>query len=164
MQSFSRGWKFLQQAWQMALADQDLIKPSIYNLFAGFIVSVVGTFPFVVVFFLFGGVNGPFGEVAIAIIGAVMVFIHFMVSYIFSAMTIYLIYGYLSEGDGVMSKAWAIVRSEFLNILSLAVASTAVNVLKNVVKGKGNRSGRNFLAGLINTVWTEATSWCCPPW
>jgi hypothetical protein len=157
MQSFVRGWNFLKQAWQMALADQDLIKPSIYNLFAGFIVSILGIFPFVAAFFLFGGGNGPFGQVAFGVIGAVMVFIHYAVSYIFSAMTIYLIYGYLSEGDGVMNKAWAIVRSEFLNILSLAVASTVVNVLRNAVKGKGNRSGRNFLAGLIDTIWTEAT-------
>ncbi len=27
MQSFSRGWSFLQQAWQMAFKDKDLIKP-----------------------------------------------------------------------------------------------------------------------------------------
>ena len=35
MQSFSRGWLFLQQAWQMAFKDKDLIKPSVYSLFAG---------------------------------------------------------------------------------------------------------------------------------
>jgi len=41
MQSFSRGWSFLKQAWQMAFKDKDLIKPSIYALVAGFIVSVI---------------------------------------------------------------------------------------------------------------------------
>jgi len=27
MQSLSRGWSFMQQAWQMAFKDKDLIKP-----------------------------------------------------------------------------------------------------------------------------------------
>jgi hypothetical protein len=56
----------------------------------------------------------------------------------------------------VMEKAWAIVKREWLNIISLAAASTAVNVLKSAVRGKGKSGGRNFLAGLIDTVWTEA--------
>ena len=42
MQSFSRGWSFLQQAWQMAFKDKDLLKPSIYALIVGMIVSVIG--------------------------------------------------------------------------------------------------------------------------
>src|SRR5450756_1454117 len=85
-----------------------------------------------------------------------MIFIQYTVTYIFSAMTIYLVYGYLAEGDGVMSKAWAIVMREWLNIISLAAASTAVNLVKNQIRGKGGSGGRNVLAGLIDTVWTEA--------
>ena len=53
MQSFSRGWQFLKQAWQMAAADKDLIKPSIYTLFAGAIVSMIGIVPMVLVSVLF---------------------------------------------------------------------------------------------------------------
>jgi hypothetical protein len=75
-------------------------------------------------------------------------------------MTIYLVYGFLAEGDGVMSKAWAIVGREWLNILSLAAASTAVNVLKGAIRGRGRNTGlnagRNFLSDVIGTVWTEA--------
>jgi hypothetical protein len=41
LQFFSRGWSFLKQAWQMAVKDKDLVKPSIMALFAGFIVSVI---------------------------------------------------------------------------------------------------------------------------
>ena len=39
MQSLSRGWSFLQQAWGMAFKDKDLIKPSIYALIVGLVVS-----------------------------------------------------------------------------------------------------------------------------
>jgi hypothetical protein len=156
MQSFSRGWSFLKEAWSMAIKDRDLIKPSIMALFAGFIVSIIFIPLMIGAGVLSGGDNSLFGRVILFLLGALMIFLQYSVGYIFSAMTIYLVYGYLAEGDGVMSKAWAIVKREWLNILSLAAASTAVNLVKNQVRGKGRSVGRNFLSGLIDTVWTEA--------
>ena len=156
MQSFARGWSFLKEAWQMALKDRDLIKPSFMALLAGLIVSVIFIPLMVGAGFLSGGSNSLAGQVVLFVLGAVMIFIEYAVGYIFSAMTIYLVYGYLAEGDGVMSKAWAIVRREWLHILSLAAVSTAVNLLKSAVRGKGQNAGRNLLSGLIDTVWTEA--------
>ena len=156
MQSFSRGWSFLKEAWSMAFKDKDLIKPSILALFAGLIVSIIFIPLMIGAGFLSGGDNSLFGRVILFILGALMIFIQYSVGYIFSAMTIYLVYGYLAEGDGVMSKAWDIVKREWLNILSLAAASSAVNLVKNQVRGKGRSMGRNFLSGLIDTVWTEA--------
>jgi hypothetical protein len=155
MQSFSRGWSFLKEAWTMAFKDRDLIKPTIYSLFAGFIVSVIFLVPIAAAWFLLGD-RGTIAQVILFILGVIMVFAQYSVGYIFSAMTIYLIYGFLAEGDGVMEKAWAIVKREWPNILSLAAASTAVNVFKGAVRGKGRSAGRNMLAGLIDTVWTEA--------
>lgn len=155
MQSFSRGWSFLKQAWQLALKDKDLIKPSIMALFAGFIISVIFIIPIAGSSFLFGE-RGFIGQALMFIFSALLIFAQYSVGYIFSAMTIYLIYGYLAEGDGLMEKAWAIVKRDWLDILSLAVASTLVNMIKNAVKGKGKSAGRNMLAGLIDTVWTEA--------
>ncbi len=157
MQSFARGWSFLKEAWQMAFKDRDLIKPSIYSLFAGLIVSVIFLLPMVGSVFIFGGDATIVGRVLLFAFGVVLVFAQYTVGYIFSAMTVYLVYGYLAEGDGVMSKAWAIVRREWWHILSLAAASTAVNILKNALKGRGRSTGRNVLAGLISTVWTEAS-------
>ena len=129
MQSFSRGWSFLTQAWQMAFKDKDLIKPSIYALGVGFVVSIIGIIPIVGAYLLFG--QSSIGQVLTFVLGALMVFVNFMVTYIFSGMTAYLIFGYLSEGDGRMDKAWAIVKRDFFDILTLAAASTAVNMLKN---------------------------------
>jgi hypothetical protein len=156
MQSFSRGWSFLKQAWQMALKDRDLIKPSIYSLLVGFLVSVIFLVPMIGSAFIFGGESNIVGRVMIFVLGALLVFAQYAVGYIFSAMTIYLVYGYLAEGDGVMSKAWDIVKREWLNIISLAAASTAVNLLKSAIRGKGRKAGGNLLSGLIDTVWTEA--------
>jgi hypothetical protein len=157
MQSFSRGFAFLKQAWQMALADKDLIKPSIYALFAGFAVTLIALVPMGFATLLFGGEDNTFGSIIMFILGAILVFVQYTVTYTFSAMTVYLIYGYLSEGDGRMDKAWAIVKRDFLDLLSLAAASTLVNIIKGIVKGKGKNPVANAAAGLIDTLWTEAT-------
>jgi hypothetical protein len=156
MQSFSRGWSFLKQAWQMAVKDRDLIKPTIYSLIAGFIVSIIFIPLIVGASFLTGGESSTVGQVVMFVLGAIMIFVQYTVGYIFSAMTVYLIYGYLAEGDGVMSKAWAVVKRDLIDLMSLAAASTAVNLIKNAIKGKSKGGVRSAIAGLLDTVWTEA--------
>ena len=164
MQSFSRGWSFLQQAWSMAFKDKDLLKPSIYALIAGAIVSVIGIIPIIAVVFLFD-TSGLIGRVLLFLFGAVLVFAHFVVSYVFSAMTVYLIYQYLTEGDGRMSTAWSIVRRDFFDLVTLAAASTAVSLLRSAAqRSRGRRGGigaigANVLsaaAGFLQVLWTEA--------
>ena len=159
MQSFSRGWSFLQQAWQMAFKDKDLIKPSIYALIAGTIVSVIGAIPIIVVA-IFLGDAGRFGQFVLAVMGAILVFLNFIVSYVFSGMTVYLIYEYLTRGDGRMSTAWSIVRRDFLDLVTLAAVSTGVNLLKNAAR-RNRRGGiaaglMSAAAGLLEVLWTEA--------
>lgn len=159
MESFSRGWSFLTQAWKMALADQDLIKPSIYALIVGFIVSIFGMIPMGLASIVLIDQKTMFAQIILGAMGLILVFIQFTVTYIFSAMTIYLIYGYLSEGDGKMEKAWAMVRRDFWDILSLAAASTAVNFIQGVLRGGRSKRGsaiRKMIADLIGTVWTQA--------
>jgi hypothetical protein len=164
MQSLSRGWSFLQQAWQMAFKDTDLIKPSIYALIVGFIVSVVGIVPLVGAAFLFGGTSSLVGRVALTVVVAIFIFIHYVVSYVFSGMTVYLIYGYLAEGDGRMDKAWARVGHELLNIIALAAASTVVNLFTSSLRNRSRQSGNvaagmigSAVGGILETVWTEAS-------
>jgi hypothetical protein len=160
MESFSRGWSFLKQAWSMAFKDKDLLKPSIYALVVGSIISVLGIIPIVIAVFLFG--DSQFGNIILFILGAVLIFVQFVVTYVFSAMTVYLIYGYLAEGDGRMDKAWAIVRRDFFDILTLAAASTAVNVIRNLANSNRRRGGvvASLAAGatnLLQALWTEAS-------
>ncbi|MBK8616475.1 MAG: hypothetical protein IPN96_05065 [Anaerolineales bacterium] len=158
MQSFSRGWAFLKQAWSMAFKDKDLLKPSIYALIVGMIISVIGIIPILIVAFAFGG--SQIGNIIMGILSAILMFVQFVVTYVFSAMTIHLIYGYLTKGDGRMSEAWDIVRRDFFDILTLAAVSTLVGVLRNMTQG--NRKN-NVLAGILRSamrvveaLWTEA--------
>jgi zinc transporter ZupT len=76
MESFARGWSFLQQAWSMAFKDRDLIKPSIYALIVGTIASVIGSIPMIVVAFFLGDA-GRVGQFILAVMGAFLVFINF---------------------------------------------------------------------------------------
>jgi hypothetical protein len=161
MQSLSRGWSFLQQAWQMAFKDRDLIKPSIYALIVGFVVTIVGLVPLIGAWFVFGAGSG-LGRGVMFVIGAILIFAHYVVAYVFSGMTVYLIYGYLAEGDGRMDKAWARVRQEFWSIVSLAAVSTVVNLVANRMRRGNGRGGAvsiiaGPLAGLLQAVWTEAS-------
>jgi hypothetical protein len=154
MQSLKRGWSFLKQSWQMVVKDKDLIKPSIYTLVAGFIVTLILVVPVGFVTFLIQG--STFGRIIVYIMWAIVIFIQYTVGYVFSAMTVYLIYGYLAEGDGRVDKAWAIVKRDVWDIASLAAASTAVNLFSSAVRG--SKGGiRGLIAKLIETVWTEAS-------
>ena len=158
MQSFSRGWSFLKQAWGMAFKDKDLLKPSVYALIVGMIVSIIGIIPIIIVAVTIG--DYQIGRVIMGILGAILMFAQFVVSYVFSAMTIHLIYGYLTKGDGRMNEALAIVRRDFFDILTLAAVSTLVGMLRNMAQ---NNRKNNIFAGILRTVlravealWTEA--------
>jgi hypothetical protein len=159
MQSFSRGWSFLKQAWGMAFKDKDLLKPSVYALIVGLIVSVIGIIPIIIVAVVVGGDN-QIGRVIMGFFGVVLMFAQFVVTYVFSAMTIHLIYGYLTKGDARMDEAWAIVRRDFLDIVTLAAVSTLVGTLRSIAQ---NNRKNNVLAGILRTamraveaLWTEA--------
>jgi hypothetical protein len=159
MQSFSRGWSFLKQAWGMAFKDKDLLKPSVYALIVGMIVSVIGIIPIIIVAIVVGGDN-QIGRVIMGFFGVVLMFAQFVVTYVFSAMTIHLIYGYLTKGDARMDEAWAIVRRDFVDIVTLAAVSTLVGTLRSMAQ---NNRRNNVFAGILRTamraveaLWTEA--------
>ena len=103
MQSFSRGWNFLLQAWKMAMADKDLLKPSLYALIVGFIVSLIGIIPMVISALVLG-TDSLAGQMIMGLFGVLLVFAQYSVTYIFSAMTVKLIYDYLTNGDGRMDQ------------------------------------------------------------
>jgi hypothetical protein len=161
-QSISRGFGFLGQAMDMARKDGDLIKPSLYGMVVGAIVSLVGAIPIIAVAVLSGGTD--IGNFVLFVLGAILIFAQYAVAYIFSGMTAYLVYGFVAEGDGRMDKAREVVQRDWLDILSLAAASTVVKLVENALRGRGNR--RNLLggvlAGLLERVWTTATYFILP--
>jgi hypothetical protein len=163
MDSIRCGFGFLGQAYQMAVKDPDLVKPSVYALILGAAVSLVGSIAGVGLAFLPGIRN--YLPWIFLVFGPVLFFLEYAVSYIFSGMTVRLVYDYLTEGDGRMDQAWAVVRRELANILTLAAASTLVKLLENLLgggrRGRQNLSG-GLLAGILAAVWTTATYFVLP--
>jgi hypothetical protein len=157
MESFSKGWSFLKQAWSMAFKDKDLLKPSIYALIVGMIVSVIGMIPIIISAFLF--MDTQFGNIVLFVLGAILMFVQFVITYVFSGMTIRLIYDYLTKGDGDMSAAWDIVRRDFFDILTLAAVSTVVGLLRQAAQRNRNSVAGNLAraaTGLLEVLWTQA--------
>jgi hypothetical protein len=150
----------------MAFKDKDLIKPSIYALVIGGIFSVIGIIPIIGAYMLLG--ESFIGQALAAVLAALMMFVNFSITYIFSGMTAYLIFGYLSEGDGRMDKAWAIVKRDFFDLLTLAAASTVVKTLRNMAQGKGKDQRFTLsayvrsAAKLFEVLWTEAANLILP--
>jgi Family of unknown function (DUF6159) len=164
--SLKRGWGFFTQAIDMARKDSDLIKPSIFSFIANAIVGIVFAVPIVIVAIVLG-TDSNFGRIVLAVLGGIMLFVQYTVTYVFSGMTVYLIYQFLTEGDGQMDKAWAVVQRDFLDIMSLAVVSAIVKMIENSLRGnrRGGRGGNivgGAVAGIIETVWTTATYFVLP--
>lgn len=160
--SIKRGFGFLGQALDMARKDGDLVKPSLYGMVVGAVASMIGAVPIVIAALLVGG--SDLGNVVVGALGAILIFVQYAIAYIFSGMTAYLVYGFLAEGDGRMDKAWEIVRRDWLDILSLAAASTLVKIVEGFVRGRGRSRNplREMLANLLESVWTSATYFILP--
>ncbi|HEY7709161.1 MAG TPA: hypothetical protein VIG57_03915, partial [Candidatus Entotheonella sp.] len=123
-----------------------------------------GAIPIILVALVLGD-TGRIGQFILAVMGGILVFVNFMVSYVFSGMTAYLIYEYLTTGNGRMSTAWSIVRRDFLDLATLAAVSTAVNMLKQAAQRNRRRGGIGGIvagvissaAGLLEVLWTEVS-------
>jgi hypothetical protein len=160
--SIQRGFGFLGQAIDLARKDSDLLKPSFYGLLVSALAALIGAAPLIVVALLAGDTQP--GKISLYVLGALLIFVQYTIAYVFSGMTAFLVYEYLTEGDGRMDQAWAIVRRDGLDLVSLAAASTAVKLLENALRGSGSRrnAGGSLAAGIINTVWTTATYFVLP--
>jgi Family of unknown function (DUF6159) len=162
--SLNRGWGFFKQAIDMARKDPDLIKPSIYSFFANMVVGIIFAIPLAITAFIVGGDDNLFGRVVLGVLGVLMLFVQYTVTYIFSGMTVHLIYSYLTEGDGQMSKAWQIVQRDLLDLMSLAAVSAVVRVVENSLRGNRRRPNvvGSIVANILDTVWTTATYFVLP--
>jgi hypothetical protein len=129
------------------------------------VVGVVFAIP-IIIMALVLGTDSNLGRIVLAVLGGIMLFVQYTVTYIFSGMTVYLIYEFLTEGDGQMGKAWAVVQRDFLDIMSLAVVSAIVKMVENSLRGNRRGRGGNLVggavAGIIEAVWTTATYFVLP--
>jgi hypothetical protein len=156
--SFSRGYGFIRQAVAMARADRDLVKPSLMLVGVSLLITLASLVPMALVAI---AVPGDFGQTLLGILGALLIFVQYVVSYFFSGLTIALIHGYLTKGDGRLDEASAAVRRNIGSIVALALVSTVVKLVENAARNRKNPIGA-VLAGLLEAVWTTATFFILP--
>src|SRR5512146_3414014 len=125
--SLKRGYAFWIQAWRMARTDPDLLKPSLYTLLAGLVVLLIGLIPIAGSVLLFSG--RTYGLVVTGFFAALLFLALLCTGAIFSAMNVYLVYGYLAEGDGRLDRAWGFVKLHWLDLLGLSVAGLTTDLL-----------------------------------
>jgi hypothetical protein len=164
--SIRRGFGFLKQAAGMAGKDPDLLKPSIYSLLVGGIATVILAVPSIVIAFLVG--DSRFGQIFLIGMGFLTLVVEYTITYVFAGMTVRLVYDYLTEGDGRMDQAWATVRRDFFDIVTLAAVSALVKLVENLANQRRGRQ-RNLMSGLaamlaaiLSRVWTVATFFILP--
>ncbi|MEP7358842.1 MAG: DUF6159 family protein [Anaerolineales bacterium] len=160
--SIRRGFGFLGQSIDMARKDSDLLKPSFFGLLVSIVVAGIGAIPIVLVSLAAG--DTKVGQYSLYALSALLIFAQYAVAYIFSGMTAYLVYEFLTEGNGQMESAWRIVTRDWLDLLSLAAASTVVKLIENTLRGRGGRGNvaGGVAASIINAVWTTATYFVLP--
>ena len=163
LNSIRRGFGFLSQSIGMAAKDPDLLKPSVYALIVGGVATVIMAVPIAALAFLFG--DQDIGQFILFVLGACILFVQYAVSYVFAGMTVRLVHDYLTQGDGRMDQAWATVRRDIFDILTLAAVSVLVKLVEGFLRGRKGRK-RNplgeMLAGILDTVWTVATYFILP--
>jgi hypothetical protein len=168
LNSIRRGFGFLSQAIGMATKDPDLLKPSIYALIVGTVATVILAVPILIASSLVNSNN--FTEIFGVVMMFVIFFVQFTISYIFAGMTVRLVYDYLTQGDGRMDQAWATVRRDLFDIMTLAAVSAAVKVIEMLANQRRGK-GKNFnllgaiaglLASILSRVWTIATYFILP--
>jgi len=160
MVSLNRGFNFFIQSWQIVFRDNDLLKLSLYFIFIGMAGTVVMEIPLVTAFVYSGMQN--IGQVIGYAFGVILIFAQYAVSYLFSAMTVYLVFGFISNGYGNITRVWEIVKRDWLDILSLALVSTLIYLLRNFIKRKGKAPLHKSLSSLIDRMGTEATGLVLP--
>jgi hypothetical protein len=168
LNSIRRGFGFLSQAAGMAAKDPDLLKPSIYALIVGSIAAVILAAPTLMLTLLLQ--DSKIGEIILVVLAFITFFIEYTITYIFAGMTIRLVYDYLTQGDGRMDQAWATVRRDFFDILTLAAVSALVKLVEMLAnQRRGKQKNLNILgavgallASILNKVWTVATFFILP--
>lgn len=161
-ESIKRGFGFLGQAIDLARKDSDLVKPSFFGLAASALVAIVGAVPLLALALLGGG--SDIARYGLYLLSALLIFAQYATAYVFSGMTAFLVYEYLTQGDGRLDDAWRIVRRNWLGLVSLAAATTVIKLLEGVLRGNGNRrnAAGGLFASVLDAVWTTGTYFILP--
>lgn len=156
-----KGFSFIKESFSLITKDVDLIKPSIYSIFAAIFFTIFS----VIVLFLLRFVI-PAG------IFYILVFLvllgDYYISYFFTGMTAFLVYDFFKDGDATMSEAWAATKKNVLALFYLSIISAIIYIITSVLRRRSRERGvvgggiTDMILGFIESVWTVATYFIIP--
>ena len=92
-----------------------------------------------------------------AVIGVLLGFCIYLISYFFTAMTVHLIDTHLKGEDAQLKSAFADASKNLFALISLAVVSTLVAIITSALRRRGRGGPGEFVAAAVNKLWTVAT-------
>lgn len=157
-----KGFFFIKESFSLIAKDADVIKPSFYSIFVGVFFTI---FSFIIMLFLKSSIGLG---VMFYILAFLVLLGNYLISYLFTGMTAFLVYDYFKDGDATMSEAWAATKKNVLTIFYLAIISSIVNIITGVLRGRARRERgvaggfSDMILGFIEKAWTVATYFMIP--
>ncbi|MCZ7381149.1 MAG: hypothetical protein O8C64_06220 [Candidatus Methanoperedens sp.] len=150
-----KGFSFIKESFRLITKDADLIKPSIYSIFAAVFFTIISV---IVLFFLQSAIPP-----SIFYILAFLVLLgDYYISYFFTGMTAYLVYDFFKDGNATMSEAWAATKKNALTLFYLSIISAIIYIITSVLRRRSRERGGigggigSMILGFIESVWTVA--------
>lgn len=146
LESWSKGWEFIKQAFAMAKQNKRLFLPSLYQVlisigyFIGWVVALVAIHPH--------WSNGTWG-----IVGAIATFGSFLIFYFFCGVTVNMIDVHLKGGTPTIKAGIQDAGKNFVAIVFLALVSTVIEMFARAARDNDSIIGK-IIAGIIEAIWT----------
>lgn len=156
-----KGFSFIKESFSLISKDADLIKPSIYSIFAAVVFTIISV---IVLLFL-----QPVIPTGIFYILAFLVLLgDYYISYFFTGMTAFLVYDFFKDGDATVSDAWAATKKNALTLFYLSIISAVIYIITSAFRRQSRERGGvgggigGMIMGFIESVWTVATYFIIP--
>ena len=150
-----RAWVFMREALTMAFRDKDLLLPPLFSVIASsvFLAAALLTINALGLWDRFMGEEAGWNAVQV-VVGLVIAFIFYAISYFFTGMTVHLINVHLRGRDAQLGTAFADALKNLGALLLLAGVSAIVSLLTSRRRRDGGMGAGDFAAGAIQRIWT----------
>jgi len=156
--SLSRAFIFVRESMAMAFSDKDLLIPSFLSLLASAALLAIVVVVSQVTGLLKWVMQRNHSDWMDLLVFVPLAFLIYVVVYFFTGMTINLVDTHLKGRDARLGEAFADSANNFGALLTLALATTGVNLATALLRGgRRGRGLEGYAADAIDRVWLVAS-------